>query len=111
MKKVTVFISCMILAFATSGFAAGNGTWTDADATTPDTKITCGATETMDVSLSPRVEAIYFGGNTTYTIATRNIQGSRTFGANSSDAGIYYAEGIDASVTSGTQFASEWESL
>lgn len=114
MKKVTLFIACFFLAFATSGFAAGNGDWTKvAD---DDKVITCGATETLTVTLSPRVEAIYFAEtadstNTGYAIATRNVQGTRTFGTNNTTSGIYYEDGIGVTVTKDTNFASDWKPL
>ncbi|MDO3376777.1 hypothetical protein [Geoalkalibacter halelectricus] len=107
MKKMTVLLAAFFLLM--SGHAFAQTTFTDADT---DKQITCG-TNGPTVPLSPRVEALYLGTATTYAIATRNVQGTRTFGTAHNETGIFWADGIDVTPTLDTNFSSEtaWSQL
>ncbi|KIH76909.1 hypothetical protein SAMN05660860_00658 [Geoalkalibacter ferrihydriticus] len=106
MKKMVVLLAAFVLLF--SGHAFG---FTKAD---DDKQITCG-TGGPTVPLSPRVEALYLGTATTYAVATRNVQGTRTFGTAHNETGIFWAEGIsdDVKPTLNTEFSSDatWNQL
>ncbi|WP_429884416.1 hypothetical protein [Geoalkalibacter halelectricus] len=105
MKKVTVFLAAFLLLASGHAFAS----FTKAD---DDKQVTCG-TGGPTVPLSPRVEALYLGTATTYVIATRNVQGTRTFGTAHNETGIFWHEDIVVVPTLNTNFSSEtaWNQL
>jgi len=104
MKKIILMLVLVTFAFAGSALAATQTVSGD------NTYVTCGATTTLDIQLSPKVKASYTGLNRVgtadfYVIGTYHTAGTKTYATASTLTKIYYQEAT-ASKNLATIFAA-----